>query len=128
MNNFGYHTDIESAFIQRRGQSLFLSPKDWQLMSDWKNRNVPLHCVLTAIDEVFIDRQGKGKISSLAYITNAVESKYQQWMDGRTGAAVEAEPQQFNCKRCCDLGEIDRKPENAEFDWQLEWIPCPDCQ
>lgn len=31
------------------------------------------------------------------------------------------------CSTCKDAGEVPTKPKNAQFDWQVEFIPCPDC-
>jgi hypothetical protein len=33
-----------------------------------------------------------------------------------------------NCQTCNDLGQITQKPGDAKYEWQVEFIPCPDCQ
>lgn len=41
-----------------------------------------------------------------------------------TGEASDAAPR---CSTCNDTREIPHKPQNAQYDWELEFIPCPDC-
>ena len=43
MNYFNYFTEIEDAFVRRRGKHLLLSPMDWALIESWKELKVPLH-------------------------------------------------------------------------------------
>lgn len=87
MNYFNYLTDVEEAFIRRRGQSLFLSPKDWALIESWEKRSIPLHVVIRAVEDVF-DKLGEGKkISTIAYCSNAVEEQFAAWSAGQVGAS-----------------------------------------
>ncbi len=46
INYFNYFTEIEDAFIRRRGKHLLLSPLDWALIESWKEMGVPLHVAL----------------------------------------------------------------------------------
>jgi hypothetical protein len=34
----------------------------------------------------------------------------------------------INCIECFDNGTVMRKPVDAQYDWQLEPIPCPKCR
>src|ERR687884_204513 len=54
LNYFNYFTEIEDAFIRRRGKHLLVSPLDWSLMESWKEMGVPLHVVLRGIERAFI--------------------------------------------------------------------------
>ena len=53
MNYFNYFTEIEDAFVRRRGKHLFLSPMDWALMETWKQQGIPLHIVLRGVEKSF---------------------------------------------------------------------------
>ena len=40
LNYFNYFTEIEDAFVRRRGKHLLVSPLDWSLMESWKAAGV----------------------------------------------------------------------------------------
>ncbi len=60
-----------------------------------------------------------------------------KWLDGeREAMPMTYKPAYFEpeptpagptCAACNDSGEITRQPENAKYDWDLEFVPCPDC-
>ena len=52
MNYFNYFTEIEDAFVRRRGKHLFLSPLDWALMEVWRQQGIPLHIVLRGVGAI----------------------------------------------------------------------------
>jgi hypothetical protein len=92
-NHFEYFSDIEQTFVRRRGANLFLSPKDWALIESWKERGIPLHIAISAIEDVFDGRERQreqGRISSLGYCTQAVEQRYNDWLASHVGASTEA--------------------------------------
>src|SRR6202040_2450775 len=53
LNYFNYFTEIEDAFVRRRGKHLHLSPLDWALIESWKETGIPLHVALRAIEKSF---------------------------------------------------------------------------
>lgn len=89
MNYYNYFTEIEDTFIRRRGKHLFLSPLDWTLIDAWKERGIPLHIVIRAIESVFdvFDRQPPGTrtIKSLFYCREEVEAQYAEWLRAHAG-------------------------------------------
>ena len=87
MNHFPYFTEIEDAFVQARGANLFISSKDWQLIEDWQKKGIPQHIAIAGIQDVFRDRQGKGKVSSLAFCASAVEQRFAEWAAGQVGSS-----------------------------------------
>lgn len=87
MNYFNYFTEVEETFIRRRGKALFLNSKDWTLIDSWKDRGIPLHIVLRAIEQVF--DKAKGAVSTLYYCSSAVESEYKGWLDSQVGSSGE---------------------------------------
>lgn len=84
-----YCETIESTFVSRRGSHMMLSNLDWQLMDEWQRRELPLHIVVSAINQVFDQRksgQRTATINSLRYCAPAVEEAYRNWLANRVGA------------------------------------------
>ena len=89
MNYFNYFTEIEDAFVRRRGKHLFLSPLDWALMETWKQAEIPLHIVLRGIERAFDSHEAKKRkrsVKSLIYCQEEVEAQYAEWLESRVGA------------------------------------------
>jgi hypothetical protein len=96
LNYFNYFTEIEDAFVRRRGKHLFLSPMDWALMETWKQQGIPLHIVLRGVEKSFDSfeaRPRKRTVKSLLYCQEEVEAQYAEWVEARVGSSLEtAEP------------------------------------
>jgi hypothetical protein len=89
MNYFNYFTEIEDAFVRRRGKHLFLSPIDWALMETWKEQSIPLHIVLRGVEKSFDSFEAKPRkrsVKSLLYCQEEVEAQYAEWVESRVGA------------------------------------------
>jgi hypothetical protein len=89
MNYFNYFTEIEDAFVRRRGKHLFLSPIDWALMETWKETGIPLHIVLRGVERSFDSFEAKPRkrsVKSLLYCQEEVEAQYGEWLESRVGA------------------------------------------
>jgi hypothetical protein len=90
LNYYNYFTEIEDAFIRRRGRHLLLSPLDWALIEGWQERGVPLHVVLRAIEDVFdgFEKQSNQNrtIKSLFYCREEVEAQFAEWTAAQVGA------------------------------------------
>lgn len=92
-NYFNYFTEIEDAFVRRRGKHLLLSPMDWALIERWKELNVPLHIVLRGIEQSFDSWESKPRkrsVKSLLYCQEEIEAQYAEWLESRVGATSEA--------------------------------------
>jgi hypothetical protein len=92
LNYFSYNTEIEDAFIRRRGKHLHLCPLDWALMDVWKERGIPLHVVLRGIEHWFDSyesRKPKRSVNTLLYCQEEVEAQYAEWLDSRVGSHQE---------------------------------------
>ena len=90
MNYFNYFTEIEDAFVRRRGKHLFLSPMDWALMETWKQQGIPLHIVLRGVEKSFDSyeaRPRKRSVKSLLYCQEEVEAQYAEWVEAHVGAS-----------------------------------------
>ena len=89
MNYYNYFTEIEDAFVRRRGKNLLLSPLDWALIEGWQERGVPLHVVLRAIETVFdgFEKQPNQNrtIKSLFYCREEVEAQFAEWSAAQVG-------------------------------------------
>src|SRR5262245_46095994 len=92
-NYFNYFTEIEDAFVRRRGKHLFLSPMDWALMETWKQQGIPLHIVLRGVEKSFDSyeaRPRKRSVKSLLYCQEEVEAQYAEWVEAHVGSATGA--------------------------------------
>ncbi len=94
MNYFNYFTEIEDAFVRRRGKHLLVSPMDWALIESWKEMNVPLHVALRGIEKAFDSWETKPRkrsINSLLYCQEEIEAQFAEWRESRIGAGEESE-------------------------------------
>ena len=93
LNYFSYFSEIEDTFVRRRGKHLLLSPMDWALIESWKERGVPLHVVLRAIEQAFDSFEAKKRkrtVKTLLYCQEEVEAQYAEWLESRVGSHEEA--------------------------------------
>jgi hypothetical protein len=93
LNYFNYFTEIEDAFVRRRGKHLFLSPMDWALMETWKQQGIPLHVVLRGVEKSFDSfeaRPRKRTVKSLLYCQEEVEAQYAEWIEARVGSSPQS--------------------------------------
>jgi hypothetical protein len=94
VNYFNYFTEIEDAFVRRRGRHLLLSPMDWALIESWKEMNIPLHVALRGIERAFDSWEAKPRkrtIKTLLYCQEEVEAQYAEWIESRIGAGPQEE-------------------------------------
>lgn len=94
MNYFSYFSEIEDTFVRRRGKHLLLSPMDWALIESWKERGVPLHVALRAIEHAFDSYEAKKRkrsVKTLLYCQEEVEAQYAEWIESRVGSHEEAQ-------------------------------------
>ncbi len=110
LNYFNYFTEIEDAFIRRRGKHLLLSPMDWALIESWKEMGVPLHVALRGIEKSFDSYESKPRrrsVKSLMYCQEEVEAQFHEWMESQTGARAASE------KDACDSA-LEAAPSSDE--------------
>jgi hypothetical protein len=94
LNYFNYFTEIEDAFVRRRGKHLFLSPMDWALMETWQQQGIPLHIVLRGVEKSFDSyeaRPRKRSIKTLLYCQEEVEAQYAEWIEAHVGSSTNSE-------------------------------------
>ena len=88
LDEAGYATRIEDAFIAERGTPFLVSSKDWSLIRGWRDAGVPADTVVRAVREAFERRRARGqagKISSLAYCADAVAERWEMERRGLVG-------------------------------------------
>ncbi len=93
LNYFNYFTEIEEAFIRRRGKHLLVSPLDWSLMESWKAMGIPLHVVLRGIEKSFDSYESRPRnrsVKTLFYCQEEVEAQFAEWLESQTGARGDA--------------------------------------
>src|ERR671926_969554 len=101
LNYFNYFTEIEDAFIRRRGRHLLLSPMDWALIESWKEMGVPLHVALRGIEKSFDSyeaRPRKRSVKSLMYCQEEVEAQFAEWLESQTGAHAKTDAQEGDAR------------------------------
>jgi hypothetical protein len=95
LNYFNYYTEVEDAFVRRRGAHMLVSPLDWALIESWKEIGVPLHIVLRAIERAFDGWDAKPhrhrRVNSIFYCQQEVESCYGEYRRSLVGAAEDPE-------------------------------------
>ena len=97
LNYFNYFTEIEDAFVRRRGKHLLVSSMDWALIETWKEMDIPLHVALRGIEKAFDSWESKPRkrsIKSLLYCQEEVEAQFAEWREARVGAGVSEEQEQ----------------------------------
>jgi hypothetical protein len=65
---------------------------DWALIEGWKERGVPLHVVVRAIEHAFDSYESKKQkrtVKTLLYCQEEVEAQYAEWLQSRVGSNEE---------------------------------------
>src|SRR5512143_3046908 len=78
-----YYQAVEEYFVSRRGDPLFLSNADWNLVRRWRLAGLPLRVVLGGIRDA-LDAHALGwsrdrKVGSLAYCAREVDAARERW-------------------------------------------------
>jgi hypothetical protein len=87
MDEADYASTIADTFIRLRGNGLVLSSLDLELIDSWRQKAIPLHVAVNAIEEVMGNRgRATRPVRSLSYCSEEVEARYAEWLEGRVGA------------------------------------------
>src|SRR3990172_5067292 len=87
-----YFRMIEEYFLQKRGNPMLLSPKEWALIRDWHEANIPHDVVLRAIDAGFERKKEEEKMPvSLNYFKRIVKAEYKKHLRSLEGFATAAD-------------------------------------
>jgi hypothetical protein len=86
-----YFKLIEDYFIQKRGNPMLLNPKEWALIREWHDTEIPTEVVLRAIDRGFEKKKENDLESpvSLNYFRRIVKSEYKRYLKSQEGLSAE---------------------------------------
>jgi hypothetical protein len=78
-----YYQAVEEYFVSRRGDPLFLSNAEWNLVRRWRQAGLPLRVVLRGIRDA-LDAHAHGwsrerKVGSLSYCAREVDAARERW-------------------------------------------------
>lgn len=78
-----YYQAVEEYFVSKRGDPLFLSNADWNLVRRWRLAGLPLRVVLRGIRDA-LDAHAHGwsrdrKVGSLSYCAREVDAARERW-------------------------------------------------
>jgi hypothetical protein len=81
-----YFQYIEEYFLQKRGNPMLLSPKEWSLIREWYEANIPQEVVIRAIDRAFESKEEEDRqCLSLRYCRRLVKSEYKRHLKSLEG-------------------------------------------
>jgi hypothetical protein len=82
-----YFRVIEDYFLQKRGNPMLLSPKEWVLIREWYEAQIPSEVVIRGIDRAFEKKKdADNEITSLMYCKRIVKSEYKRHLKSMEGA------------------------------------------
>src|SRR4051812_10361478 len=81
----------------------------------------------TCFDWAMNDYKPSSVGKMLDYYRQKIEGRDNRMrFQSRVGTNGDAQPEP-QCRTCCDLKTVYVKKPGAEFDWEMEDTPCPDC-
>src|SRR4030095_16596104 len=82
-----YFKMIEDYFVQKRGNSMLLSPKERALIREWHQAEMPQEVVIRAIDRAFEKKKDDDEKTplSLNYFRRIVKSEYKRYLKSQEG-------------------------------------------
>lgn len=87
MDEEEYFRVIEDHFLQKRGNPMLLSPKEWVLIREWYEASIPAEVVIRGIDRAFEKKKDPdNEITSLVYCKRIVKSEYKRHLKSMEGA------------------------------------------
>jgi hypothetical protein len=85
-----YFRMIEDYFVQKRGNPMLLSPKEWGLIREWQEGGIPAEVVLRAIDRGYEKKKEEFESPvTLTYFRRIVKSEYKRFLKSQEGLASE---------------------------------------
>lgn len=83
-----YVSTVADTFLRLKG-ALALSPLDAALLQSWRDREIPLHVAVNAIEEVMGNHSNSRiarSVRSLSYCEEEIEARYAEWVQLRVGS------------------------------------------
>ncbi len=95
-----YFERIERQFGVRRGGPLLLSPRDWQLVSQWREIGIPLDVVLLGINRAFDAVEAfytpgppQQRVNSLSYCRQQIETAWEAHREQQAAETLRDAPE-----------------------------------
>jgi len=103
-----YYQAVEEYFVSRRGDPLFLSNAEWNLVRRWRLAGLPLRVVLRGIRDA-LDAHAHGwsrerKVASLSYCAREVDAARERWERALALGRDEGLDAAADLERARDLG------------------------
>jgi hypothetical protein len=106
MDEEEYFRVIEEHFLQKRGNPMLLSPKEWVLIREWYEGSIPAEVVIRGIDRAFEKKKDPdNEITSLVYCKRIIKSEYKRYLKSQEGA---------------DTSPVSKEPPPADIEQFLE--------
>ena len=125
MNYFNYFTEIEDTFVRRRGKTLLLSPVDWALIENWKEKGVPLHVALRGIEKSFDSYESRPRsrsVKTLLYCQEEVEAQFDEWLEAQRGASIPKDEDEKSKGKRARKGRTKEAKEEVDLPFPREAI------
>jgi len=87
-----YAREIEREWSRMLDRPVVLSPRDWALISDWHEREIPLALILESMRHAAEHPRGRRPPRSLAYLVPGIEEAWRVVLDGRRGTPEQLPP------------------------------------
>ncbi len=104
-----YFTSIEEHFTSKPGVPLVLSSRDFELISEWKSKGIPLDAVIRGID-IFFDKElgrKRRKRHSLRNCAKSVISIWEERKEAMLGAGrKDCGPEDLFSSRLFEMAEL----------------------
>jgi hypothetical protein len=98
-----YFRSIARCFLKHRGTPFFLSPRELDLIAEWKKKGIPLSVVLEGIERTFNEprerRTRKRKNLSLLYCNKQVERAFHQHKERQIGGQTTLRKEEDKAER-----------------------------
>lgn len=98
MDEEAYFQAVESYFLQKRANPMLLSPKEWTLIREWYEAQIPCEIVIRAIDRG-MELKAKTEdpeVSSLLYFRRIVKGEFKKHLKSLEGKQESAPPEAQN--------------------------------
>src|ERR1043166_8614111 len=80
-----YFRMIEEYFLQKRGNPILLSPKEWALIREWYESEIPEEVVLRAINRAFEKKEEDKRPLNLRYCGRLIKSEHKKYLKSLEG-------------------------------------------
>jgi len=79
------HSTVERHFVNLRGSPLFVTPREWQLIDAWHQKQIPLRVVKQGLDRSFERPKAAKRFRRLSYCRQSVESSFRRFCEAVAG-------------------------------------------